>query len=94
MQANFIDVRKNGGSTATIYAEYLKEANLLDRNIEEHINLATALVHGIRTDTNDLIEADENDFNSLAYLSKFSDLVLLEKISRQSLTPGIYGDYF
>lgn len=85
-KAAFIDIRQGVGSAATIYAEYIKEVGLLT-NSEEHANLATALVHGIRTDTSNLITAKEADFISMAYLSNFSDSKLLEQISRQPLSP-------
>jgi len=85
-KASFTDIRQDVGSAATIYAEYIREANLLS-NTEEHTNLATALVHGIRTDTSNLIAAKEADFLSMAYLAKFSDSKLLEQISRQPLSP-------
>jgi len=87
INAAFQDIRQEVGSTATIYAEYLKADNYLEKNVEEHTNLATALTHGIRTDTNGLFSAKEADFISLAYLSKFADSKLLEKISRQPLSP-------
>ncbi|MFQ5646680.1 MAG: bifunctional oligoribonuclease/PAP phosphatase NrnA, partial [bacterium] len=68
--AKFTDIRKDVGSTATIYAEYLQLLDLLEDDPDNtgSINLATALMHGIRTDTNSFFMARENDFLSLVYL--------------------------
>lgn len=88
LRADFIDIRKNVGSTATIYAEYLQRLNLLETLEEESMPIATALMHGIRVDTNDLITAQESDYLSLAYLRRYADAELLAKISQQNLSPA------
>ncbi len=88
IKAEYVDIRQEVGATATIYAQYLKEINFLKKGMEDHENLATALVHGIRTDTSGLTMAKEEDFYALAYLSNFSNTALLEKISRQQITPA------
>ncbi|MGA1871958.1 MAG: DHH family phosphoesterase [bacterium] len=87
LNAAFIDIRKNVGATATIYAEYLKDLDLLDNLKEEHVSISTALIHGIRVDTDNLILAKENDYLSMGYLSKYADTDLLNKISQQKLSP-------
>ncbi|MEW5803826.1 MAG: bifunctional oligoribonuclease/PAP phosphatase NrnA [bacterium] len=88
LKADFIDIRKNVGSTATIYAEYLQRLNLLETIGEDSAAIATALMHGIRVDTGDLITAQENDFLSLAYLRRYADVDLIGKISQQNLSPS------
>jgi nanoRNase/pAp phosphatase (c-di-AMP/oligoRNAs hydrolase) len=84
VNAIFSDIQKTG-STATIYAHYLKQDLLtLQAGQKEHVAMATALMHGILTDTGGFIRADEEDFHSAAYLSRFSDPNLLEQIMDQA----------
>ncbi|MCL6583981.1 MAG: DHH family phosphoesterase [bacterium] len=87
LKADFIDIRKNVGSTATIYAEYLQRLDLLATLEEESMPIATALMHGIRVDTKDLIVAQESDYLAMAYLRRYADVELLGKISQQNLSP-------
>lgn len=88
LNADFIDIRKNVGSAATIYAEYLQRLDLLEDLQEDSAAVATALMHGIRVDTNDLIVAQQSDYVSLAYLRGYADIDLLAKISQQNLSPA------
>jgi nanoRNase/pAp phosphatase (c-di-AMP/oligoRNAs hydrolase) len=89
--AEFVDVREEAGSTATIFTEYLRGAHPegLDADDPEHVKLATALMHGIRSDTRLLLEASEADFLGAAYLLPAVDQALLRKISAQSLSPAV-----
>ncbi len=58
----FADVRRAYGATASIYAEYLEQGLVeLDKSRKEHVMLATALPHGIITDTNGLTRAGTED---------------------------------
>ncbi|MGQ9897542.1 MAG: DHH family phosphoesterase [Acidobacteriota bacterium] len=79
IDAVFTDIRKVG-ATATIYAEYLRDAFPLEKNNPQHVRLATALMHAIRTETNGMIRARECDFQSAGYLSQFVDAALLSEI--------------
>ncbi len=84
VKAEFIDLQKTG-STATIYAHYLKQGLLtVQKGQKEHIAMATALMHGILTDTGGFIHADEEDFHSAAFLSRYCDPNLLEQIMNQT----------
>jgi len=89
--AEFVDVREDAGSTAGIFAEYLRHAHPegLNRNNPEHVKLATALMHAIRSDTRLLLEASQSDFLGAAYLEPAVDQSLLRKISAQSLSPAV-----
>lgn len=91
VSAEFVDVREDVGSTAAICAEYLREAHPdgLDPDDSEHVRLATALMHGIRSDTRLMLEATPLDFVGAAYLSPAVDQALLRKISAQSLSPAV-----
>lgn len=81
----FTDIRRTYGSTATIYAEYLEQGILqLDKSRKEHVMAATALTHGIVTDTNGLTRACPEDFHAAAFLSRFRDADLLEQIMNQA----------
>lgn len=83
IQAEFTDIRRIG-ATATIYTEYIQEGLLtLDRSNPDHVKCATALMHGLRSETNDLIRAKEDEFLAAAFLSQFYDPALLSEILRQ-----------
>jgi nanoRNase/pAp phosphatase (c-di-AMP/oligoRNAs hydrolase) len=83
LQAEYNDIRRIG-ATATIYTEYIQEGLLtLDRSHPDHIKCATALMHGLRSETNDLIRAKEDEFLAAAFLSHFYDPALLSEILRQ-----------
>ena len=89
--AEFVDIREDAGSTAGIFAEYLRAAHPegLNPNTPEHVKLATALMHGIRSDTRLLLEGTQSDFLGCAYLVPVVDQALLRKISAQSLSPAV-----
>lgn len=82
-KAEFTDIRPVG-ATATMYAEYLEQGLLkLDPGREEHTMLATALMHGLITDTNGFLRAGPSDFRAAAFLSRFRDPDILERIMGQ-----------
>jgi nanoRNase/pAp phosphatase (c-di-AMP/oligoRNAs hydrolase) len=84
LQPAFSDIRRVG-ATATLYAQYLRQGLLpLDRADREHVVAATALMHGLLTDTNDFIRADDADFEAAAFLSHFRDAELLAQIMSQA----------
>jgi nanoRNase/pAp phosphatase (c-di-AMP/oligoRNAs hydrolase) len=77
----FSDVRTTWGATATIYAEYLEEGLLrLDKTQPDHIKVATALMHGIRSETSGMVNARRADFRASAYLAEFVDQEALSAI--------------
>ena len=80
----FSDVQKTG-STATIYAGYIEQGLLtLQKSRKEHVALATALMHGILTDTEGFVRAEAEDLAAAAFLSQFRDPDLLERILNQT----------
>jgi len=89
--AEFVDIREESGSTCAIFADYLREAypDGLNADDPDHVRLATALMHGIRSDTRALIEGSRLDFEGAAYLTEAVDQTLLRKISAQSLSPAV-----
>jgi nanoRNase/pAp phosphatase (c-di-AMP/oligoRNAs hydrolase) len=81
LKADFVDVRPYVRATATIFTQYLQSGLLaLDSSISQHVKCATALMHGLRSDTNRLMQAQEEDFMAAAYLSRFYDAQLLNAI--------------
>ena len=61
ISAEFVDIREDAASTCAIYVEYLRAQypQGLNPSETEHVRLATALMHGIRSDTLALLEALE-----------------------------------
>jgi nanoRNase/pAp phosphatase (c-di-AMP/oligoRNAs hydrolase) len=85
-EAEFVDIRR-AGATATIYAGYLQAVALkLDRSHRDHVIAATALMHGIMTDTNHFVNATEEDFGAAAFLSGYFDAGSLAGILTQPRT--------
>jgi nanoRNase/pAp phosphatase (c-di-AMP/oligoRNAs hydrolase) len=81
----FVDIRPQIKATATILVQYI-QAGLVefDSNNITHVNCATALMHGLRADTNQLRQAGREEFLAAAYLSQFYDSALLDAVLRSS----------
>ncbi len=81
LKPEFADIRPSTRATATILTQYLQAGLMkLDSGISEHVKCATALMHGLRSDTNRLMQAQEEDFLAGAYLSRFYDAQLLNAV--------------
>lgn len=81
----FTDIRSNYGSTSTIFVEYLIEAG-----ITPETPLATALLYGIRSDTQDLgREAARADIEAIEFLYPFANKRMLSIVQRGKV-PRIY----
>ncbi len=81
LAAEFIDLRPQTRATATILTQYIQAGMLnFDSSNENHVKCATALMHGLRSDTNRLMQAKEEDFIAAAYLSRFYDSQLLNAV--------------
>ncbi len=84
LSAEYNDIQKTG-STASIYAHYIEHGMLpLQKGRKDHVAIATALLHGIITDTAGFTRAGMEDFQAAAYLSQFRDADLLEQIMNQA----------
>lgn len=80
IEAAFTDIREVG-ATASIYAEYLECGLLrLERADPDHVRLATALMHGLRSETGGLLNAGRADYTAAAYLTEFVDRARLASI--------------
>lgn len=85
LKAEYVDIRTHTRATATILTQYLQCGLLkMDNTIGEHVKCATALMHGLRSDTNRLMQAQEEDFLAAAYLSRFYDAQLLNAVLQSS----------
>jgi nanoRNase/pAp phosphatase (c-di-AMP/oligoRNAs hydrolase) len=84
--AVFRDIRPSYGATSTILTEYLRAAGL-----ELFSRLATALVYGIKSDTQLLgRETSRHDIAAFAYLHAWHSPALLRRIERPALpTSGL-----
>lgn len=85
LAVEFLDLRPQVRATATMLTQYI-QAGLLEMNADSdsHVKCATALMHGLRSDTQNLQQAREEDFLAAAYLSRFYDAQLLGAILRSS----------
>jgi nanoRNase/pAp phosphatase (c-di-AMP/oligoRNAs hydrolase) len=77
----FSDVRPMGAA-ATMFVEYLSSGELLtlERNNEHHTRLATALMHGLHSETDGFVHARAPEYRAAAYLAPFIDPDLLEEV--------------
>ena len=81
-----VDIRENSGSTSSIYAHYLMHSPTeFTGTTQEENKIATALMHGIRTDTDNFVNAQPIDFSASQFLAAKVDRDLLALISRQSI---------
>lgn len=77
----FSDVRPVGAA-ATQLAEYISSGVFfeLDPNNSVHVQLATALLHGLHSETSGFIHAERADYQAAAYLSGYADKDLLQRV--------------
>jgi nanoRNase/pAp phosphatase (c-di-AMP/oligoRNAs hydrolase) len=87
-KARLIDLRTEVGATATIFVEYLAELAPLDPDSEEDRRVATALMHGLTTDTDDFLLARPGDFKAAAQIAEVVDRDLLADLSRRAIAPS------
>lgn len=78
VQADFIDIQPGYGATSTMLTEYLYRLKIRPGEL-----LATALLYGIKTDTQSFERHfTDTDVRAFRHLSKFANHNLLRKISR------------
>lgn len=76
VRAEYVDIRPNIGATATIMTKYLQ-----DLDIPIKTDLATALLYGIKVDTDDFCRnTDPADLIAAAYLSPLANHEILSRI--------------
>lgn len=81
IDAEFVDIRPQIRATAAMLTQYIQKG-LLNFNTSDtvHVKCATALMHGLRSDTNNLMQAQECEFIAAGYLSRFYDAQLLNAV--------------
>jgi nanoRNase/pAp phosphatase (c-di-AMP/oligoRNAs hydrolase) len=80
-QVQFTDIRSRYGAASTILLEYLIKAD-----IPVDMQLATVLLYGIRSDTQDLgREAIKSDIEAIEFLYPFANKRMLSEIQRGSV---------
>jgi nanoRNase/pAp phosphatase (c-di-AMP/oligoRNAs hydrolase) len=89
LEAEFTDIRPVG-ACATIFTDYLRSNEILtlEQSSEMHAQLATALVHALRSETIGFIRAGPEEYAAGAFLSQFSDPQVLESILRVQRSRG------
>lgn len=87
-RARFVDMRGDVGATATIFVEYLSELFPMSADQDEDRRVATALMHGLATDTDDFTLARATDFRAAAQLADICDRELLQDLSRRLIAPS------
>ena len=82
VEAGFVDLREEAGATSTLMAEHLERLG-----IEVSEEVATALLYGIRVDTDDFTrEVSSADFEAAAYLLPRADVGVLERVESPSMS--------
>ncbi|MEF8779379.1 MAG: bifunctional oligoribonuclease/PAP phosphatase NrnA [Haloferacaceae archaeon] len=85
-ESTYTDVRSGVGAASTLLAEYFRRLG-----IDPGETLATALLYGVRVDTQDFTREVSNfDFEAAAYLVPTANEDVLERIE----SPGISGETF
>ncbi len=85
LKPEFADIRSHTRATATIFTQYIQSGLIkFDTGNREHVKCATALIHGLRSDTNGLMHAQEEDFLAAGFLSRFHDSQLLNAVLQAS----------
>jgi nanoRNase/pAp phosphatase (c-di-AMP/oligoRNAs hydrolase) len=87
-RARFVDLRPDVGATATIFVEYIEQLSPLDAESEDDRRIATALMHGLSTDTDDFMLARAGDFRAAGQIAEVLDRELLEDLSRRLIAPN------
>ncbi len=87
--APFVEMRPDLGATCTLYTGYLQHGIApLSSERREDSRIATALVFGIQTDTDDFSLATPTDFQAAAYAKAFCDVDLLARVGRRTIAAG------
>jgi nanoRNase/pAp phosphatase (c-di-AMP/oligoRNAs hydrolase) len=85
VEARCLDLRSEVGATSTLLTEYLRRLR-----IDPDERLATALLFGIRVDTNDFSrEVSDADFAAAAFLCPHVDHSRLDRIEEPSMGPEV-----
>jgi len=85
---SFTDIRSNYGATSTILTEYIRLSD-----IEMEARLATGLIYGIKSDTQDLgREATKADIDAYLFLYPMANKRQLARIEREPVPPSYFHE--
>ena len=92
IDAPFVDLRPHYGATCSIYAEYLQQGLApLTGERREDARIATGLLFGIQTDTDDFTNATPADFSAAAYAKGYCDIDILKRVGRRTVSAAAMG---
>lgn len=87
VEAPFVDLRPHYGATCSMYAEYLQQGLApLTGERREDARIATGLLFGIQTDTDDFTNATPADFAAAAYAKAYCDIDILKRVGRRTVS--------
>ena len=87
VDAPFIDIRTSMGASCSIYAEYMQQGLApLTGERRDDARVATALLFGIQTDTDDFALATPADFTAAAYAKAHCDADILKRVGRRTVS--------
>jgi len=87
VDAPFVDIRPAMGASCSIYTEYMQQGlTPLTKDRRDDSRVATALLFGIQTDTDDFSLASEADFLAAAYVKPFCEADVLKRIGRRAVS--------
>ncbi|WP_129115234.1 DHH family phosphoesterase [Halegenticoccus tardaugens] len=85
VEARFVDLRSDAGSTSTLLTDYYERLGLVPDG-----TVATALLYGIRVDTNDFSrEVSATDFEAAAFLLPYVDASVLDRVETPSMSAEV-----
>jgi nanoRNase/pAp phosphatase (c-di-AMP/oligoRNAs hydrolase) len=92
VDAAFVDIRPVIGASCSIYASYLQSGLApLTGERRDDARVATALVFGIQTDTDDFALATADDFRAAAYAKTYTDADVLKRVGRRTVSASAMG---
>lgn len=90
VDAPFVDIRLAMGASSSIYAEYMQQGLApLDSERRGDARIATALLFGIQTDTDDFTLASPNDFLAAAYVKQFCDVEAFKRVGHRTVSAAV-----
>ena len=89
VEPEFSDIRPVGAA-ATIFTDYIRSGEILEleQARAEHVKIATALMHALRSETIGFVRAGPEEYAAGSYLSRFQDPLLLETILQVQRSSG------
>ena len=85
VEASFVDLHHEVGATSTLLADYLDRLD-----VDPTRTVATAMLFGLRVDTNDFVrEVSPQDFEAAAFLLAHADAALLDRVEDPSMSADV-----